>query len=179
MLPVRPSSSSGPCTSCTWIRGAVMGSFAPLLIPRKRTSCTDPTADTTTACFTPAAWANSTRRRCRLSPGAILMTKRRPCSTSLNQSPSISFSGGARERRLEARLDRVIERAAVAHAHLAGRVAMRGEDRLDLLADEVLELPLHGRLDLDGEPAGGLDEDQEVARLDRAGLGLPGDAHAC
>src|SRR5215217_7245243 len=51
-----------------------VGSLAPVLIPRNFTSRTDPTADTTTACFTPAASAKSTRRCCTLSPGAILMT---------------------------------------------------------------------------------------------------------
>src|SRR6266542_1141574 len=90
MLPVSARSSSGPGTSCRWMRGRVMGSRAPVLIPRNVTSCTEPMADTTTAFFTPASCAKSTSRRCRLSPGAILMTNRRPCSTSLNQNPSIS-----------------------------------------------------------------------------------------
>ena len=31
------------------------GSFAPVLIPRNVTSCTEPTAETTMACLTPAA----------------------------------------------------------------------------------------------------------------------------
>src|SRR5512140_851285 len=126
-------------------------------MPRNRTSRTEPTADTTTANFTSAAAAKSTIRAWRLSPGAIFTMKRRPCSTSLYQSPSMSPSRGAAQRRLEPRDDGVVERAAVGHPDPSRRDPLRAQHLVDPRADQVLELLLDRGLDLHDEGVGGLD----------------------
>ena len=111
-LPSRPTRSSGPGRRCTGMRGSVIGRLAPVWMSLNSTWRTDPTAETSGAVLE-ARRAGRTSSNCSTSsrPGSIRMMKRRPWRHSLNDSLSTSVLRRAPERGLDARLDRVVERA--------------------------------------------------------------------
>ena len=89
-----------------------------------------------------------------------------------------AYTSAARRRAVSTPgLDGVVEGAAVADRDAAPRHAVPRQHLVDAGADQVLELLLHGRLDLDLQAIGRLDLHHQVARLHRAGRGLPRDVH--